>query len=163
MNKLAKCQDPKWVKRFMEVAELTSSWSKDPSTTVGSVIVSESCKIAGQGYNGLFAGLDDNLLESITRKEKLELTVHAEANAYANRIQLPDNEDQFIFVTKPMCLECAKLTVLNKIKAVYCAVTSDSTFNSRWKNKEALNVLKLMGIGYYEVYPEENYKIVKIH
>lgn len=29
----------KWHKRFMEVAELVSTWSKDPSTKVGAIVV----------------------------------------------------------------------------------------------------------------------------
>ena len=160
---MAHPQDPKWVKRFIELSNMTAEWSKDPSTKVGAVIVSESCKIAGQGYNGLFRGLDDSMLTYISRDEKLSLTAHAEANAYANRIHMPDNEDLFIFVSKPMCLECAKLTVLNKIKAVYCCVTDDPTFNARWNNDQSLSVLKRTGIEYYEVYPENDFKIVKIN
>ena len=29
----------KWHKRFMDVAELVSTWSKDPSTKVGAIVV----------------------------------------------------------------------------------------------------------------------------
>lgn len=160
---MAHPQDEKWVRRFIELATTVSNWSHDPSTKVGAIIATESCKIAGQGYNGLFRGLDDNMLEYISRDEKLKFTAHAEANAFANRIHVPDSGNLYLFVTKPICLECAKLTVLNNIKAVYCSVTDDPTFNSRWKNKDAKSVLEAMGIEYYEVYPEDDYKIVKIN
>ena len=42
----------KWDKRFLEMAKLVASWSKDPSTQVGAVAVRNRTVIA-QGYNGL--------------------------------------------------------------------------------------------------------------
>ena len=42
----------KWHKRFMEVAELVSTWSKDPSTKVGAIVVGPDREIRSTGYNG---------------------------------------------------------------------------------------------------------------
>ena len=42
----------KWDKRFLEMAKLVASWSKDPSTQVGAVAVRNRTVIA-QGYNCL--------------------------------------------------------------------------------------------------------------
>ena len=50
----------KWHKRFMEVAELVSTWSKDPSTKVGAIVVGPDREIRSTGYNGLVRGVDDN-------------------------------------------------------------------------------------------------------
>ena len=35
----------KWDKRFLELAKLVGSWSKDPSTQVGAVIVDDNKKL----------------------------------------------------------------------------------------------------------------------
>ena len=51
----------KWDIRFLEMAKLVASWSKDPSTQVGSVAVRNRTVIA-QGYNGFPRGVDDHEL-----------------------------------------------------------------------------------------------------
>lgn len=50
----------KWDRRFIELSRHIAEWSKDPSTRVGSVIVSGN-KIMSTGYNGFPSGMDDNL------------------------------------------------------------------------------------------------------
>ena len=59
----------KWDKRFLEMAKLVASWSKDPSTQVGAVAVRNRTVIA-QGYNGFPRGMDDDewLYENKTMK-----------------------------------------------------------------------------------------------
>ena len=69
-----------WDKRFLELASVVGSWSKDPSTKVGAVIVNENKQIVSMGYNGFPRGVrDDYRLEN--RETKYNLIVHAEANA----------------------------------------------------------------------------------
>ena len=41
----------KWDIRFLEMAKLVASWSKDPSTQVGAIAVRYR-KVIAQGYNG---------------------------------------------------------------------------------------------------------------
>ncbi len=41
-----------WDRRFLEMAELVSNWSKDSSTRVGSVIVDGDKRVISTGYNG---------------------------------------------------------------------------------------------------------------
>ena len=48
----------KWDIRFLEMAKLVASWSKDPSTQVGAIAVRNRTVIA-QGYNGFPRGVDD--------------------------------------------------------------------------------------------------------
>ena len=43
----------KWYKRFLDLAQHMSSFSKDPSTKVGAVIFDDSNRIVSMGYNGL--------------------------------------------------------------------------------------------------------------
>ena len=41
-----------WYGRYLDVAKVVSSWSKDPSTQVGAVAVGTKGQILAQGYNG---------------------------------------------------------------------------------------------------------------
>ena len=50
----------KWDYRFLDLAEFISSWSKDPSTKVGAVIVDKNNRIVSVGYNGFPKHIEDN-------------------------------------------------------------------------------------------------------
>lgn len=49
----------KWDKRFLGLAKHISSWSKDPGTQTGSVIVDQKGRVVSVGYNGLAQGVQD--------------------------------------------------------------------------------------------------------
>ena len=70
----------KWDQRFLELAELVSTWSKDPSTKVGAVIVDDS-RIVSIVYNGFAKGMPDVAEHYENRDEKYSRIVHAEINA----------------------------------------------------------------------------------
>ena len=53
----------KWDIRFLEMAKLVASWSKDPSTQVGAIAVRNRTVIA-QGYNGFPRGMGDEPLST---------------------------------------------------------------------------------------------------
>ena len=59
----------KWDIRFLEMAKLVASWSKDPSTQVGAVAVRNRTVIA-QGYNGFPRGCDDHELYYLNKAIK---------------------------------------------------------------------------------------------
>lgn len=71
----------KWDRRFLAHAEHLASWSKDPSTQVGAVIVRPDRSIVAQGYNGLARGVIDTPERLNDRAIKLRITLHAEENA----------------------------------------------------------------------------------
>ena len=60
----------KWHRRFMEMAFLVASWSKDPSTKTGAIVVGPDREIRATGYNGLVRGVDDNKPERMERPTK---------------------------------------------------------------------------------------------
>jgi dCMP deaminase len=70
----------KWDLRFLEVARLVSTWSKDPSTQTGSVIVRDR-KILSVGYNGFPKTMNDSAELYANREEKYSRIVHCEINA----------------------------------------------------------------------------------
>lgn len=117
----------KWDKRFIELAEYISSWSKDPSTRVGAVITDQFNRVVSVGYNGLPAGLNDDPAILNDRETKYELTVHAEMNAihFAQR-----NLYGHTLYTYPFgpCIKCTPHIIQVKISRVVFPKTT----NERW-------------------------------
>lgn len=70
-----------WDRRFLEAATVFGSWSKDPSTKVGAVIVRTNKSICSVGFNGFPQGMDDSPELYANREEKYSRVVHAEINA----------------------------------------------------------------------------------
>jgi len=73
--------DKKWDLRFLALAEHVASWSKDPSTQVGAVIVRPDRTIASLGYNGFPRWIADTDERLNDRETKYKLMVHCEMNA----------------------------------------------------------------------------------
>ncbi|WP_427978596.1 dCMP deaminase family protein [Agarivorans sp.] len=120
----------KWAKRFVQMAELVASWSKDPSTQVGAVIT-ESNRIVSLGFNGYPHGISDSA-ETDNREMKLLKTLHAEENAilFAKR----DLSACEIWVTHFPCPNCAAKIIQTGITTVHCPEQS-ADFLSRWQDK----------------------------
>lgn len=117
----------KWDLRFLELAKHISSWSKDPSTKVGAVIVDDKKRIVSLGYNGFPIGINDSHEKLENRETKLKIIVHAERNAiiFANR-----SLDGCTLYTYPFmpCSVCAGIVIQSGIKRV----VSYQTSNKRW-------------------------------
>lgn len=120
----------KWAKRFIQMAELVASWSKDPSTQVGAVIT-ENNRIVSLGFNGYPQGISDNA-GTDSREVKLLKTLHAEENAilFANR----DLKGCEIWVTHFPCPNCAAKIIQTGISVVHSPAQSED-FLSRWGDK----------------------------
>ena len=132
----------KWDRRFIELARHIAGWSKDPSTQVGAVIVSGN-KIMSTGYNGFPSGMDDNRMRD--RDFKIKHVVHAEMNAIFNA--RCDIRGATLYVSHPMCSECAKLVGAAGIsRVVWPQISGDETFVKRWKSNDAEDVLSACGI-----------------
>jgi dCMP deaminase len=105
-----------WDHRYMDVAEQVASWSKDPSTKVGAVIVDLSGKIVATGYNGFPRGVEDKPERYADQATKYGFVVHAELNAILNATQCLN--DTILYVTLSPCRECAKAIIQAGIKMV---------------------------------------------
>ena len=70
-----------WDKRFLGLAEHVASWSKDPRTQVGAVIVRPNRTVVSVGYNGFPRGMTDLPARYEDKDEKYSRIVHAEMNA----------------------------------------------------------------------------------
>lgn len=71
----------KWDKRFIEMATLVASWSKDTNTKVGAVVVDKDRIVLSMGYNGFARGVDDEIASRFDKPIKYLFTEHAERNA----------------------------------------------------------------------------------
>lgn len=134
----------KWDKRFIEMAEMVSGWSRDPSTRVGSVIVSNDNKVLSIGYNGFPAGLCDDPELYLDRDYKLKVTIHSEMNAILTCKH--DVEGMIIYTTHQPCMACASVIIQKKLSGV---VWKHSFKDSRWGDSREL--FKQTNINYREL------------
>ena len=117
----------KWDARFLEMAALTASWSKDPSTRVGAVIADSNNVVVSLGFNGFPRGVEDRL--DVSRETKLARTIHAEPNAILHARR--DLAGCSIYVTRPPCSNCAALIIQSGIARVVYE-EPDPAFMVRW-------------------------------
>jgi len=99
----------KWDERFMAMAELVASWSKDPSTKCGAVIVDPNKRVISLGFNGFPKGTKDDPKLYEDRPEKYRRVVHAEKNAILFAKQ--DLTACILYVTLPPCSQCAGMII----------------------------------------------------
>jgi|TARA_Y100000592_G_scaffold28506_1_gene45346 dCMP deaminase len=106
-----------WDGRFLNLAQLVSSWSKDPSTKVGSVIVDESRRVISVGYNGFPKGVRDSQHRLDDRELKYNFMVHAERNAIIFSRGSLENSTIYTYPFMP-CSHCAGMIIQSGIKRV---------------------------------------------
>jgi dCMP deaminase len=99
----------KWDRRFLELATFISSWSKDPSTKVGCVVVGEDREIRSTGFNGFPRGISDTMERLEDRSQKYPLICHAEENAIMHAARIGVSLKGCVaYVTWPPCCRCAR-------------------------------------------------------
>ena len=106
----------KWDERFLDLATFVSTWSKDPSSRVGAVIVNELNQVLSLGYNGFPRGVNDTPQRYNDRDVKLMFVAHAERNALDNAFT--DVRGATLYATLCPCNECAKSIIQRGIKRV---------------------------------------------
>jgi dCMP deaminase len=115
----------KFIKYYMDVAELTSNLSYAKRLQVGAVIVRDRTILA-TGYNGMPSGWDNDCEDQIyiddfhvELKTKPEV-LHAESNAIAKLASSNEScKNATLFITHSPCIECSKLIYQSGICKVY--------------------------------------------
>ena len=99
----------KWDARWLEIAGVVSTWSKDPSTQIGAIAVKDK-RLVSTGYNGFPRGIQDYDDRWNNREEKYKYVVHAEMNCIynANYHNQSLKDSTMYIVGLPVCHECAK-------------------------------------------------------
>ena len=117
----------KWDHRFLDLCKLVASWSKDPSTKVGAVIVDGDKRVISLGYNGFPKGVCDEENRYLNRDIKYKYVVHAERNAIIFSKQNLKNCCIYTWPLMP-CSACAGII----IQAGISRVVSIENTNERW-------------------------------
>ena len=143
--------DVKWRNRYLLLAKHFSTWSKDPSTQVGAVAVSNNGLILSEGWNGFPRGIRDTPGRLGDRQTKYDYMVHAEKNliynATRNGISLL-NSNLYVYGL-PVCSECAKGVIQVGIKSVYI-LTDSMNVRDTWVEswKKTTDMFDEVGISY---------------
>lgn len=119
----------KWDYRFIKAAEHFASWSKDPSTQVGAVIVRPDRTIASLGYNGFSRGVDDNPTRYTDRDFKYEAIVHGEMNAVLSAREPLKNCTIYTWPLPP-CSRCAAMIIQTGITRVVAPINKNPRFSA---------------------------------
>lgn len=146
----------KWHHRFMELAFLVASWSKDPSTKTGAVVVGPDREIRATGYNGLVRGVDDNISERMERPTKYDFFEHAERNAIYNACLTGTSlKGCIMYATHAPCTDCARAIIQAGIKTVITnkIVLDENSPKGTWRDKleYSAQMFKEAGIEYIEL------------
>jgi len=142
----------KFIKYYMDVAQLTSSLSYATRLQVGAVIV-KGHKILATGYNGMPAGWDNNCEDEIghvlddanniveTRLKTKQEVLHAESNALMKVASSTESsENSTMFCTHAPCIHCAKLIYQSGIGSLYYRNTYRDTAGLEFLEKSGVSV-----------------------
>lgn len=136
----------KWDEYFMGIALLSTHRSKDPSTSVGSCIVSEDNKILSVGYNGMPMGCSDDdypwTREGGNLDTKYYYVCHAELNAILNYTG-GNMKGAKIYTTLFPCNECTKAIIQKGIAEIIYMSDKYSETDSVKAAKKMLNSSKV--------------------
>lgn len=98
----------KWKSYFMVMCFLVSQKSIDPSTKHGCVVTDEDNTVLSIGFNSGPRNCDESKIE-LSRPEKYDWIIHAEANAIINASRSGTSLYNSIFyITGKPCVECLK-------------------------------------------------------
>ena len=119
-----------WVKRWFGIANEFASWSKDRSTKVGCVIVSDANQVLSGGYNGFPRGVVDDVDARHERPAKYLWTEHAERNAiYAAARHGVKLEGATLYIPWFPCADCARAIIQVGIRRV---IAVNPVVNAQW-------------------------------
>ena len=138
----------KWHYRFMELAKLVATWSKDTSTKTGAVIVGPDKEIRATGYNGFVRGVDDDVFE------------HAERNAVYNACLCGTCvKGCVLYATHFPCTDCTRAIIQSGIKLVVTnpLVIDKNTPHNTWRDRITYSeqMLKEAGVELMILPPQE--------
>lgn len=124
-----------WDVRFLGLAKLVSTWSKDPSTQCGAVIVRPDKTIASVGFNGFPKGCSDSDELYADRNLKYQRVVHAEVNACLHTRESLEGYTIYTYPAcwGPSCANCSAVIIQSGIKRVV-HYRDTSEFMDRWKD-----------------------------
>lgn len=126
----------KWDMRFLRLAEHVASWSKDPSTKTGAVIVRQDRTIVSVGFNGFPRGCSDSPELYADRPKKLARIIHCEMNAILSALEPLHGFTLYVFPFLT-CDRCAVHVIQTGISRVVAPICPEP-LRERWESTFAL-------------------------
>ena len=127
----------KWDLRFLELAKHISTWSKDPSTQVGAVIVDKRNRIISTGYNGFPRGVKDTPERLNNREVKYSMVVHGEINALLFATQPLEGTTLYLWPFLS-CSKCTAIIINTGVKRVVAPMNDNPRWNESIKLSQDL-------------------------
>ena len=148
----------KWDRRFLRLAREVSTWSKDPSTKCGCVIVRPDRTVASLGYNGFPRGIEDKEEWLNNREEKYKRVVHGEMNAILNAREPLTGYTLYTYPGPLSCERCTVHIIQAGIKRVVGA-NENPSYTERWKDntQTSLDLYKEAGVE-VDIYDDDSCK-----
>lgn len=139
-----------WDDYFMGMASYVATKSKDRSTKVGAVIVSDPDRaVLSTGWNGFPRGVDDDIEARHERPSKYNWTEHAERNAIYNAARHGIClAGATIYITHFPCCDCARAITQSGIVEVVCPEPdlNDAHIRATRHPDVALTILREAGV-----------------
>lgn len=141
----------KWDRRYIALAREVGTWSKDPSTQVGAVLVRPNNSVASTGFNGFPSGHDDSPELYLNREYKYKHVVHAEDNALRfycgvntkGKFRLSSLRPGFTLYTSfPTCPNCMTLCGEVGVSRVVGPPLDPTGKTQEWQNEWKQRILK---------------------
>lgn len=151
----------KWTVRYMNLAKEVSTWSVDPSTKIGAVVVGQDGQIVSQGFNGFPRGVKDTQDRLNNREEKYKYVVHAEMNCIYNACHngTPLKNTTLYVYGLPVCSECAKGVAQVGISKV--VMLHPKLIPTHWQDKFELTKTIFTEAGVKFLRYDENYETIR--
>jgi dCMP deaminase len=146
-----------WQYRYLDLARVISTWSKDPSTRVGAVVVDQDGLQICQGYNGLPRTIPDSENRLMDREYKLPRTIHAETNCIFNAAKKGfsiEGCDIYVYGL-PTCHACAAALAQVGVKRVIQSYPLP--VNERWVQSTKLAREIMMEAGVENIFIPGHY------
>jgi len=135
-----------WDKRWMALAELVASWSNDPHTKNGAVIVDDRQVLLSLGWNGCPRKVVDDIKERYTAPAKYKWVEHAERNAIYNAAATGHKcFGSRMYITWFPCSDCARAIIQAGI--VEIVGKEPNWDNLRWKEDFRVAKEMLLEVG----------------
>lgn len=128
-----------WDRRYLRLAREIASWSRDPSTSVGAILVDAQHIALATGHNGFTSGLRDTPERLNNRETRLKLTLHGEENCLINAGKAGHavlGATCYVWPLAP-CVSCASKLVQAGVRTIV-TVTASPALTSRWGDDLAL-------------------------
>jgi len=144
----------KWAQRWVAMADLVASWSSDPSTKCGAVIVDDdSNTVLATGYNDLPRGVEDTEDKWVRPPEgdKYEWVEHGERNAIYNAARQGvsvKGATMYLNYAVECCTACSRAIIQAGINRVVGPEHRPFPGQGKGKHYDTLSVGEELRLGY---------------